>query len=368
MTNKLYTSGTVVDSGSLNDFNTSAYNFLSAIAGTADNITAVGPLSMLSYVTGQKFFFTPTGTNTTNATININGLGGRAITKFGNTLLIAGDLVTGKVAEIVYDGVGFQLINPQTFNLTNTVPAANLTGTVAIANGGTAATTAEQALINLGATGRLINVRSFTANTTYTPTAGTTRIVVEAVGGGGGGGGAPVSPGGQCNVGAGGGAGGYIRSIYTSAFSGLPIVIGNGGTGVSGAAGQTGGATSLGALFTCSGGIGGGSSSSSTIPSASAGTGGAASGGNIITRNGATSAPAVGSVASGYVSGSRGADSPFGGGGAPAIGVSGAASSAAGSPGNGYGAGGGGASEAQAGSAATGGAGSPGLMIIYEYS
>lgn len=148
MASTLYTSGTVVTSDSLNAFDRAAYNTLAAVTGT-DSLTATGPLSLTAYLTGVRFFFNPQNTNTTNVTININGLGGRAITKLGNTLLIAGDLIPGKIAEIVYDGVGFQLLNPQTFNLTNSVPAANITGQVAVANGGTGAATAQAAKTNL---------------------------------------------------------------------------------------------------------------------------------------------------------------------------------------------------------------------------
>lgn len=117
MTNKAYASGTVIDSGSLNDFNTATYNLLTGVAGT-NTITATGPLSFSAYGGGKDFEFVPAVTNTGAVTININGLGARAITKYGTSPLVAGDLVAGAVVRIIDDGTRFQLLNPQV------VPAA----------------------------------------------------------------------------------------------------------------------------------------------------------------------------------------------------------------------------------------------------
>lgn len=136
MTNKAYASGTVIDSGSLNDFNTATYNLLTAVAGT-NTITATGPLSFSAYAGGKDFEFVPAVTNTGAVTININGLGARAITKYGTTPLVAGDLVAGAVVRIIDDGTRFQLLNPQVTD---------------IAHGGTGSTTASGARTNLGAT------------------------------------------------------------------------------------------------------------------------------------------------------------------------------------------------------------------------
>lgn len=139
MTSKTFAPGTVIDSPWLNDVNTATYATLT-VSGT-NTLTATGPSSMTSYAVGQRFFFLPAANNTSNVTININGLGARAITKLGNILLVAQDLLIGTMAEIVYDGLGFQLLDPQTVNLTQIIP---------ITNGGTGATTAAAARTNLG--------------------------------------------------------------------------------------------------------------------------------------------------------------------------------------------------------------------------
>lgn len=123
-----------------NDVNTATYDRLTAVAGT-NTITATGPSSMTAYTAGQNFYLVPANTNTGGVTLNINAFGAKAVTKYGTTPLVAGDMVAGTMYEVSYDGTQFQLINPSTFNTTQSVPAANITGQVAIANGGTGVAT-----------------------------------------------------------------------------------------------------------------------------------------------------------------------------------------------------------------------------------
>ncbi|HHH0935236.1 TPA: hypothetical protein ACPZPX_003847, partial [Yersinia enterocolitica] len=104
-----------------------------------------------------------------------------------------------------------------------------------------------------GFVGRLIGPpKIFTSSGTYTPTAGTTSVIVEAQGAGGGGGYARATSTGYMSAGAGGGAGGYGKSRLTSGFSGVVITIGSGGS-----QGVSGGDTSFGSLIVAAGGGGG---------------------------------------------------------------------------------------------------------------
>jgi hypothetical protein len=82
---------------------------LGSVSGT-DTITAAGPLSFAAYVAGQNFNFIAAGNNTGATTININSIGAKAITKSGTTALVSGDIKTGQVIPIVYDGTRFQII------------------------------------------------------------------------------------------------------------------------------------------------------------------------------------------------------------------------------------------------------------------
>jgi hypothetical protein len=87
-----------------------AFATLSSVSG-ADTITATAPISMTAYVAGQEFSFVSAGANTTAVTLNINGIGAKDVTKRGTTALAAGDIPSGAVVVVVYDGTRFQLIN-----------------------------------------------------------------------------------------------------------------------------------------------------------------------------------------------------------------------------------------------------------------
>lgn len=88
--------------------------YIATVGGTADVITLTASPAITSYVTGQKFSFIASGANTTNVTVAINGLTAKAITKNGSTALIAGDIPSGAMIEIEYDGTRFQLPNLST--------------------------------------------------------------------------------------------------------------------------------------------------------------------------------------------------------------------------------------------------------------
>jgi len=85
--------------------------YLTSVAGT-NTITAVGAVGMTAYATGQRFTFIAAGTNTGVATLNINSISAKAITKFGATAIVAGDIVANTAYEVMYDGTQFQLLNP----------------------------------------------------------------------------------------------------------------------------------------------------------------------------------------------------------------------------------------------------------------
>lgn len=132
-------------------------------AGTADVITATGAPTITAYATGNSYYFTATGANTTNVTLNVDGLGAKAVTKNGSTALVAGDIPSGAEAHVVYDGTRFQLINPAGGGVTTwaggttgltpagaTSGAVSLAGTLALTNGGTGGTSAATARTNLG--------------------------------------------------------------------------------------------------------------------------------------------------------------------------------------------------------------------------
>jgi hypothetical protein len=175
----------------------------------------------------------------------------------------------------------------------------NAGGITAIANGGTGATTAALALAALlpsqgGNAGKALvtsgsaaswgtvasgaSLQTFTANGTYTPTAGKTTFLVFATGGGGGSGYLIYNyDTGQATYAEGGGGGTALR-LYTSAEMGSTAAITVGGAGSNGDqdSGGSGGSTSLdpaGTGLTISG-LGGGGGYVDGLPTSSPGAGG----------------------------------------------------------------------------------------------
>lgn len=83
--------------------------YVGTVGGTADVITLTPSPAITSYAAGQHFYFIAGGTNTTNVTVNISTLGAKALTKNGTTALTAGDIVSGSIVSMVYDGTRFIL-------------------------------------------------------------------------------------------------------------------------------------------------------------------------------------------------------------------------------------------------------------------
>lgn len=95
--------------------------------GTLGNYT-VAPVpafltSASAYQYGRTYAFKVPHTNPGAATLNVNGLGSKNITKNGTVALAAGDLVVNQLVLVMYDGTQFQLLN-QTAN--TTVPVASI--------------------------------------------------------------------------------------------------------------------------------------------------------------------------------------------------------------------------------------------------
>lgn len=79
-------------------------------ASGTDTITVTTNPTFAAYFTGLRVCFKSAGANTGAVTLNVNGLGAKAVTKGGTTALTAGDIPSGAVVIAVYDGTQFQLI------------------------------------------------------------------------------------------------------------------------------------------------------------------------------------------------------------------------------------------------------------------
>jgi len=85
-------------------------------AGTSGGTnTVTGTLSpvITAYADGQQFAFLAGGTNTGAATLNLNGVGAKAIEK-RQAALVAGDIAAQDIVKVVYDSTNdaFQMISP----------------------------------------------------------------------------------------------------------------------------------------------------------------------------------------------------------------------------------------------------------------
>jgi len=78
-------------------------------AGT-DTITVTTTPAFAAYFTGLRICFKAAAANTGAVTLNCNALGAKAITKNGTTALGAGDIPSGAVVLVSYDGTQFQLL------------------------------------------------------------------------------------------------------------------------------------------------------------------------------------------------------------------------------------------------------------------
>ncbi len=87
----------------------SGFQLIGSISGT-DTITGSLTPSISAYAAGQTFKFVSAGANTGAVTLNVNGAGAKAVTKAGTNALVAGDIPSGAIIHVVYDGTRFQMV------------------------------------------------------------------------------------------------------------------------------------------------------------------------------------------------------------------------------------------------------------------
>ena len=100
---------------------------LVTVTGT-DTLTGSLTPALVAYVTGAVYYFVAPATNTGAVTLNIDTLGAKNVTRDGTTALVSGDIVSGEMVAVVYDGTRFQLISP-----VNSFTNLNVSGTLTVA-------------------------------------------------------------------------------------------------------------------------------------------------------------------------------------------------------------------------------------------
>lgn len=239
--------------------------------GTANAITITLSPAILALVAGQTYYFLASASNTGTTTLAINGLTATNIKRnisTGLADLLTGDIISGFVYEVVYDGTYFQLINR-----TPLIPPIQ-------------------------------HSQTFTSSGTFTAPTGTisTTLFKFIVTGGGGGGGTAGAGSSTPSTGGGGGGTAIYYATGLSAGTGYTVTVGAGGAG--GAAnsnGSAGGTSSVvigGTTVQATGGGGGTSAGSSPLGTAGVGSSG------TINLSGGQGGPCV--VTSGAASGVNG--------------------------------------------------------------
>lgn len=124
-----------------------------------------------AYATGQRFTIIFTNANTGAVTLNINGLGSKAVKKNVSTALVSGDIPAGRAAEVVYDGTNFQFVNSTSVSQLSTFDVT-ITGTQILSLNSSPIT-----LVAAGGSGTYINiVGAVTCKYTYNTAAFATNI------------------------------------------------------------------------------------------------------------------------------------------------------------------------------------------------
>lgn len=86
--------------------------YCATVGGTADAITLTPAIAAPSYTVGQELYFIASSDNTGAVTVNVSGLGAKDVMKMGAVALVAGEIVSGAMANIIYDGTRFLLLSP----------------------------------------------------------------------------------------------------------------------------------------------------------------------------------------------------------------------------------------------------------------
>lgn len=87
----------------------SSFIWGSTAGGTANAITIAPSPAIAAYAAGQSFEFIASASNTGATTIAVSGLAAKSIKKNVSEALAAGDITTGQMVKVTYDGTNFQL-------------------------------------------------------------------------------------------------------------------------------------------------------------------------------------------------------------------------------------------------------------------
>jgi hypothetical protein len=161
------------DSATIGQVQGNTFAMLGAVSG-ADTITATASPPITAYATGQTFRFVSAGANTGAVTLALNGMTAKAVTKTGTTALAAGDIPSGAVVEVIYDGTQFQMLGLAPTGSPTFAGTVTITGGTTFTGTAHAATSATTALPTLTYTNTTADAASGSFTFRKSRTAGNT--------------------------------------------------------------------------------------------------------------------------------------------------------------------------------------------------
>jgi hypothetical protein len=111
------------DAATVNQIQSNGPAYQASDTGTANaHVIALSP-AITAYASGQKVTFKSGAASTTASTLNVNGLGVKAIKKLHDQDIASGDIESGSIVTVVYDGTNFQMTS-QTATSASAAPEA----------------------------------------------------------------------------------------------------------------------------------------------------------------------------------------------------------------------------------------------------
>lgn len=146
------------DAARFSDIRVGMYS--ASVGGTGNAITLTPTPAMTAYAAGQLVSFKAAASNTGATTVNISGLGAKDIRRNDGaaTALVSGDIVTGQICVLGYDGTRFLLVSGSNLALDDTLSfdgSGNLqrealTGAIAATAGSNATTSVTSMVVTIG--------------------------------------------------------------------------------------------------------------------------------------------------------------------------------------------------------------------------
>ncbi len=113
------------DAATVNQIQSNAPAFQATDTGTANAyVVALSP-AVTAYAAGQAFTFKAGAASTTASTLNVNGLGTKAIKKLHDQDIASGDIESGSIVTVVYDGTNFQMTSQLATTASSGAPSAS---------------------------------------------------------------------------------------------------------------------------------------------------------------------------------------------------------------------------------------------------